>query len=472
MMEHPLRATRRRLALLHVAVLSSILASMALAVYLIQSHAIQAQVDAQLRDRAVRSLALLGPDDWRTETGDLRDEAAESYDTQSPDLFELLVDAQGNVIRSTIGTGFSGLPDPALTRPVLAGQAPDGRYATVRASVGRAPRSDYRLYALPQWQAGHIIGALITGTSLQPREDEVHQFLLILIAVGGLGLMLSGIGGLFLADRALVPMRLAFERQRAFVADASHELRTPLALVKAQAEVLLRDLDHELPQERTSSDTITLPVEVLRDMRAIAGDLIDEVDYMSRLVGDLLLLARVDSGRGPAMRHELVDLAAVARDACAAAGHLAIARGLTLSFIVEDEDTPEAADVPCWVLGDADRLRQLLLILLDNAIRYTPAGGAVRVSLRALPAAHPWHLGPGRVSLAVEDTGIGIAREHLPHLFERFYRVDKARSRAQGGAGLGLAIAAWIARAHNGIITVRSVPGQGSTFTLILPRQD
>jgi two-component system sensor histidine kinase CiaH len=463
MTELPLHTTRRHLALLNVAVLCGILTLVALAVYFTQSRAIQAQVDAQLRERAVRSLALLGPDDWRSETGEPRAELAEGYSIQSPDLFELLVNARGDVLHSTLGARFSGLPDAALTSPVLAGQAPAGRYATVEASVGTAPRADYRLYALPERQAGHIIGALVAGTSLEPRESELHQFVLILIAVGAAGLLLSGIGGLFLADRALVPIRLAFERQRAFVTDASHELRTPLSLTKAEAEVLLRDLGCEPP-----AGTAAPLSEALSDARALAGDLISEVDYMTRLVGDLLLLARVDSGRGPALRREEVDLAAVARDACAAAGHLAAAKGLTLSFAAAD--TPSGAGAACWVLGDADRLRQLLLILLDNAIRYTPAGGAVRVTLGAALANHPWRFGRERISLTVEDTGMGIAPEHLPHLFERFYRVDKARSRAQGGAGLGLAIAAWIARAHGGAITVRSAPDHGATFTVLLPR--
>jgi len=465
----PLRAARRRLVLLNIAVLSGILVLVATAVYLIQSRAIQAQVDGQLRERAAHSLTLLGPDDWRSEGNDLHDETAEGYDIQSPDLFELLVDRRGKVLHTTLGARFSGLPDLTLTRPVLAGQAPDGRYTTVLANVGGASRGDYRLYAVPEQQAGRIIGALVVGTSLEPREAEVHQFILILAAVGLVGLLLSSAGGLFLADRALVPMRLAFERQRSFVADASHELRTPLALIKAEAEVLLRDLGRALPEDTGAGEIPALSAAALQDARAVTADLVTEVDYMTRLVGDLLLLARVDSGHGPVLRHEEVDLAAVVRDACAAAGHLATTRGLTLRFT--SGDAPDENRTAWQVRGDADRLRQLVLILLDNAIRYTPEGGMVRVTLGAVSSSHPWHRGPGRISLAIEDTGIGIAREHLPHVFERFYRVDKARARAQGGAGLGLAIAAWIAHAHNGTIAVQSTLGQGSTFTVTLPRQ-
>jgi signal transduction histidine kinase len=110
--------------------------------------------------------------------------------------------------------------------------------------------------------------------------------------------------------------------------------------------------------------------------------------------------------------------------------------------------------------GDEDLLLQLLLNLLDNAIKYTPPGGRVTAG---------WSTDDTQVELWVHDTGVGIAPEHLPHIFDRFYRVDKARSRAEGGAGLGLSICRWIAEAHGGSISVESAPGQGSTFTVRLP---
>jgi two-component system phosphate regulon sensor histidine kinase PhoR len=115
---------------------------------------------------------------------------------------------------------------------------------------------------------------------------------------------------------------------------------------------------------------------------------------------------------------------------------------------------------PVTIRGDQDLLLQLMLNLSDNAIRYTPSGGQVTLG---------WRVNKNQVQLWVQDTGIGIAQEHLPHLFDRFYRVDKARSRAEGGVGLGLAISHWIAEAHQGSIHVASAPGKGSTFTVLLP---
>jgi signal transduction histidine kinase len=168
---------------------------------------------------------------------------------------------------------------------------------------------------------------------------------------------------------------------------------------------------------------------------------------MGRLVANLLLLARGDEARAIARRPVELDvlLLEVARQA------RALAQGVSVTLSHEDQ---------ALVRGDADLLKQLLLNLVDNALTYTPPGGHVDLALS---------VADGQARLAVRDTGPGIAPADLARIFERFYRLDRARSRRSGGAGLGLAIARWIAEAHGGRIEVQSTVGQGSTFTVVLP---
>jgi two-component system, OmpR family, sensor kinase len=173
-----------------------------------------------------------------------------------------------------------------------------------------------------------------------------------------------------------------------------------------------------------------------------------EMERMTRLVGDLLLLARADSGGLP-LNRQPVELDNLLFD---------IYRQVAVVDPPVDVKLIEVDQA--MVYGDADRLKQLFINLVENAIKYTPAGGTVELSLFKK---EDW------VHFEVSDTGIGIPPENLPHIFDRFYRVDKARARAHGGSGLGLSIAKWIATAHGGSIRVKSQPGEGTTFTVVLP---
>ncbi|MGH2411384.1 MAG: sensor histidine kinase, partial [Chloroflexota bacterium] len=210
---------------------------------------------------------------------------------------------------------------------------------------------------------------------------------------------------------------------------ASHELRTPLAIVRGRSEVLLLkpDLDPET-----------------REGLALVRD---ESGRMGRLVTNLLLLARGDEARAIDRRPVELDglLLEVARQA----------HGLspTVRIAIGHEDQAQ-------VQGDADLIKQVVLNLVDNAITHTPPGGRVELSLT---------VADGEARLAVRDSGPGIAPEEIERIFERFYRLDRARGRRTGGAGLGLAIARWIVEAHGGRIAVESTLGQGSTFLVILP---
>jgi heavy metal sensor kinase len=295
-------------------------------------------------------------------------------------------------------------------------------------------------------------------------------------AVFPIGLLLAGGGGWLLARRALRPVdrmaetarrisaeqlaarledggandelsRLAqtlnemlgrldtsFRQIRQFSADASHELQTPLTILKGEIEVALR-------MPRT-------PEEYQRILKSA----LEEIDRVARLVEGLLLLARADAG---VLRMDLqpVDLAQLVEDVYGQVKVLADRRKITLLFGVME---------PLSIRGDYERLRQVLLNLVDNGIKYTPSGGRVTLSLQR---DGEW------ASLRVTDTGIGLSPGDQEKIFERFYRSAEDRSRGEGGAGLGLCIARSIAEAHGGKIQVESTPGLGSTFTVLLPLQ-
>jgi signal transduction histidine kinase len=230
-------------------------------------------------------------------------------------------------------------------------------------------------------------------------------------------------------DRMIEQLDGLLRSQRSFVADASHELRGPLTVIRGNLDLLRRNLSEEDRQE---------------SIRALEA----EAARMARVVNDLLVLAEVESG--PLEQQQMVSLKDMILDAQDRALLLAGDRHI----VIERQDD-------LWVKGDAHKLEQLVGNLVGNAIKYTPEGGTISLSLFQ---DGDW------ARLDVADTGIGISPEHLPHIFDRFYRVDKARSRAGGGTGLGLAIVKGIALQHGGKVTVTSKPGKGSTFTVWLKR--
>jgi heavy metal sensor kinase len=225
----------------------------------------------------------------------------------------------------------------------------------------------------------------------------------------------------------------AFRRITQFTADASHELRTPVALMRTRAEIVLRKSRCE------------------EEYRETLRQILEDLQRTSSLIENLMLLARADSG-AEALERTRIDLAENLGRACLEGRALAEAKQISLRT-----DLPES---PLWIEGDAPSLRRLFLILLDNAVKFTSPKGRITVSLSA---------SNGCALAEVRDTGIGIAAGDLPHIFERFFRADRARSRETGGAGLGLSIGKWIAEAHGGTITVLSKPGEGSAFQVRIP---
>jgi heavy metal sensor kinase len=315
--------------------------------------------------------------------------------------------------------------------------------------------------------------ALVIGHSTKEIEQALDRLVRILIIAVPLTLVLAGAGGVFLARRALKPvdeiaqtaraieesdlsqrikvrtkdelgrlastlnqmierLEKAFKRQREFTGDASHELRAPLAVIQAESTLALH-------KERSVAD-------YQQSLETIA----QEAERMSVIIGQLLTLARADAGKEQ-LAFEAVDLGQLIGDLSSHVETLCQEKGLEFHWSQKDTLVTR---------GDKARLREMFLNLLDNAIRYTPTGGKVSVSLRR----------EGQMAIvAVTDTGIGIPADELPHIFERFYRVDKARSRSDGGSGLGLAICKHITEVHGGRIEVESQVGKGSTFSVYLP---
>lgn len=367
----------------------------------------------------------------RREEEDLRHELEErGLDPEEPlaitTVWMYLIAPAGFEFRSA--PNVDAFPHPSALKQ--AAGVSGGFYSTVQAG-----RETIRVYTLPVYDRGKPAAIVQTAKPITPALNAMRRLTLALLAGGAAGLILAIIGGSFLAGRALIPIAEAFRKQREFVADASHELRTPLAILRASAELLEQEVKNT-------------PVEA--GTRELVDNLLSEGERMNRLVGDLLTLARADSGNVD-LDLAKVDLVGVAERALQKTGVLAQKKGIVVR-----------ADLPpdLTIKGDAGRLEQLLLILLDNAVKYTDPGGRITLSARR---------NKNRAEVAVTDTGAGIPRQALPHVFDRFYRVDKARSRDQGGTGLGLAIARWIAEAHGGTIQVQSTPGKGSTFTVAIP---
>jgi signal transduction histidine kinase len=222
------------------------------------------------------------------------------------------------------------------------------------------------------------------------------------------------------------------QRISQFTADASHELRAPISLIRTTAELAVH-------HKRTNE-------EYHEDMVQILG----EAERTSKLIEGLLLLARADSG-GTELQHELTDLSTSVREALDQARTLATDKRI---------DIMAELDGPVAVRGDGEALRRLSFILVDNAIKYSPEGGCVEFRLKAFD---------GQAMITVADSGIGISESDLPHIFDRFWRADKVRSRETDGAGLGLSIARWIVDQHLGTIEVESRPGRGSRFSARIP---
>jgi len=330
-------------------------------------------------------------------------------------FLEQTIEAHGHVYRVTTGVGSDDVVETlSLLRSSLLAIAPlifllaaAGGYWLSRRALSPV---DVLVRTARQISGANLssrLQKLETGDELQRLSDTLNEM--------------------------LARIEAAFLRITEFTADASHELRTPVSLIRTEAEVALRRPRGEAEYQ-----------ESLRHILL-------EAERTTSLIEKLLALARADSGRE--MLHlQPVDLRETLGEVVESWRQVAAIRNLKFSANFPAQD--------CLVMGDEPALRRVADILLDNAFKYTPPPGSVELSLG--------HAGESLV-IAIRDSGVGIAEEDRKKIFERFYRVDKARSREMGGAGLGLAIAQWIVAQHLGSITVESEGGRGSTFRVELP---
>lgn len=459
----PFGELRRRLIITNILATTFVLLIISVAVYLFEANLELAQIDRQLTREANGKVqeglpsAPIAPHD-PNET---------PYDPSSSNFFSVVVAQGGVVAQDDDQVQAYGLPDWIAIGPVITGALPFNTTTTLRSGY------EFRIYTAPIVANGVIVGAVQSGMSLdsyqQQLQDLIHAlvFLDLFIALLMLG------SSVYVTNRALTPARAAFERQRQFAAGASHELRTPLALIRSLAELLA---DHRC------APAIAAPAAVAAESQdsvtSDAQEIIHEVDYMTRLVTDLLLLARDEHDRR-ALNWVLVDLRRVLQGVVDRVETLASARGVSLSSDLAGKLEGRGGVSPALVEGDPDRLRELALILLENAVRYTPRGGSILVTLDVTRGAVMRGERHGHVTFAVRDTGIGIAPEDLPHVFDPFYRAtstslrrasaSEPNGKASAGSGLGLALAHWIVEAHHGEISISSQPGKGTTFTIELP---
>ncbi len=403
---------------------------------------VPADVDALFRrffgfspwDRYVQRRDLLSPPDPR------RRRAPSGTLPLSPDARRNA--AAGRETYETV-EGLAEYPVRVLTKPVLAG----GRVRNV-IQVGMSQENLYATRRRFLWIMAAVLpfglllatggGWALARRALAPVEHMVEaarrisaEHLAERLEESGTGDELDRLSGVL--NAMLERLDLSFRQMRQFSADASHELQTPLTILQGELEVALRS-------PRTPEA-----------YREVIKSALQEIDRMAVLVEGLLLLARADAGM---LRLDLkpMDAAQLLAEVYERTQILAQSRSITLDL--------EALE-PRIVFGDRERLRRVLLNLVDNAIKYTPAGGRVTLSLRERD---------GQVSLSVRDTGIGLSETEQEHVFQRFHRAGSARDHGAQGSGLGLCIARSIAEAHGGTLQVASRRGEGSTFTVCLPR--
>ncbi len=421
-----LRRVRISLSLWSGGITLAVLVALGIVLFVAVDRSLTASGTAQLEARAD---ALTGerpdPDDGLPEGGFV-------FGGPGSGTYTLIANADGEAVvgdRPGQGRLPDGLPLRAGIDAIAAGSSRDIREAT---AAGDTP---VRVLTQSVKFRGQTLYLQVVGD--RSAERRTLAVLVVVLVVGGFAAFVVATGaGTAYASRALVPIRrslvaqrVALRRQREFAADASHELRTPLTVIRASVDDL----------ERHRSEPVGAVGAALTDIR-------DEVDQLTAMVDDLLLLARSDSG-AVAVDRVTVDLGDLASEAASSLVKIAQDHGAAITV------DPEPAEM----VGDPVRLRQLVVILVDNAIRHSPEGGDVNVRIRT----------DGReATLTVDDQGPGIRAEDLPHVFDRFYRASGAPGT---GTGLGLAIAAWITERHDGRIEAADRPDGGARFTVRLP---
>jgi signal transduction histidine kinase len=422
-----LRRVRVRLTTWYAATFAVILLVIGTGMFATITWRYDRELDESLRDTAHEVMRVL----------QVRGRADQLFDPSEFRIADRLL-----FVTSTDGRLLAGPPMPAWLLTLARDAARTGPKQQAHDFVTSSPDSVrlVRAYA----EAVRLPGGDSVVAVAAADEVEIEDRYAALIATFSIaalaGLVLVTAGGWFLGRQSTAPIERSIHQMRRFMADAAHELRTPLTILRSRAEVTLQ-------RPREPADYVAALQAVERESARLGG-----------IVEDLLMLARADAGERPIERRKIF-LDDIVFDAAEAARVIADRRSVRLEF----DDLPEAA-----VNGDGSLLLQLVIILLDNAIKYTPTGGNVRIGLTR---------DAGTATLSVADSGVGIAPEHLPFVFDRFYRADPARGRDDAsasattseGVGLGLAIARWIAEQHEARLSIDSTPGEGTTALAVFP---
>ncbi len=465
---------RARLTLAYTSFFAITLLLLGCGIYFAVRTALMRSVESDLRAATSQVTAIFnagGVAPIVTESGQLfaylRGEFIQVFN--NPNMVAQVFEPDGTPLGSTPNLGGRSLPLPSGALDLQVDDLRTG--ITVVREI-----DDIRVQSLVTplvLQNGRVVGLLQVSRTLKDVDRTLQLLTSMLLGGGVIALVLTAIGAALLARRAMRPieritrtaqsivgaddlgqrvpvpphhdelqrltitindllsrLETLFTTQRRFIADVSHELRTPLTVMQGNLEIL----------QRSGARNPELLNESVSDMRRETARLI-------RMVNDLLLLAQSDARLE--VRREPVELDTLLLEIYRELRPLA--DEVTLKIGAEDQ---------VQVIGDRDRLKQALLNLGVNALQYTPPGGYVTLGLEQRD---------GYACLSVADTGEGINPDDLPHLFNRFYRADRSRSRHKGGAGLGLSIVKWVAEAHHGHATVASVPGRGSTFAIWVP---
>ncbi len=480
-----LRSLRFKLTLWYVLILGILLTSFSTFLYFTLSKSLYRDVDNKLKSLAELIASESSSPLSKFSFGDIDQALEASMNLRPIGKFIQILDESGNIGRKSDNLRNVQLP---ISLNALKNASRGLMTFETNRTIGNTP---LRIMTFPVVENSHVTKIVQIASSLEGVEDALNKLFLILVISVPSTLILASLGGQFLAHKALKPVdditqtariitsqnlnqrinppkvkdeisrlietfnemisRLdqSFRQMKQFSSDASHELKTPLTILKGEVEVMLR-------RERTSEEY----------QQTLKSNL-EEVNRMSQIVEDLLTLSKADTGEIKLNRDD-INLTEILNEVVAQMDRLAKSKKLYLSASNHRPDI--------HLFGDGLRLRELFINLIENGIKYTEEGGSISITLqRELPSPlndqSDWAEGQEKefVKIVVSDTGIGIAEEDQERIFDRFFRVDKARSREQGGSGLGLSICKWIVEAHQGEIKVESELGKGSSFIIRLP---
>jgi len=480
-----LRSLRFKLTLWYVLILGILLTSFSGFLYFTLSKSLYRDVDNKLRSLAELIASESSSPLSKFSFGTIDQALEASMNLKPIGKFIQVLDESGNIGRKSDNLRNVQLP---ISLNALKNASKGLITFETNRTIGNTP---LRIMTFPVVENSHVTKIVQIASSLEGVEDALNKLLLILIISVPSTLILASLGGQFLAHKALKPVdnitqtarmitsqnlnqrinppkvkdeisrlietfnemisRLdqSFRQMKQFSSDASHELKTPLTILKGEVEVMLR-------KERTSQ-------EYQQTLRSN----LEEINRMSQIVEDLLTLSKAETGE-IRLNKEHINLAEILNEVVAQMDRLAKSKKLHLSASNHHQDI--------HIFGDVLRLRELFINLIENGIKYTEEGGSIRIILEKeypppVTDQPDWvEREKGQfVKIIVADTGIGIAKEDQERIFNRFFRVDKARSREQGGSGLGLSICKWIVEAHQGEIGVESELAKGSSFIVRLP---